>query len=283
MKILFISDFNSLQMNGGAQISNEIIIKKGRQLGYEIKEFNYNSSPIELMYSYDLVISSNLNILSINSPNILNYIINSPNHVRLEHDSCLYLNNEIRKNIFQSCKKIFFLSNFHLNFFIKNYGNYFINTEIVYDPIDVNIFNNEKLEKIYDIVYCGFLSELKGCKNLIKFCKENPNRKIDIFGWAEDQFLLQDLSSLNNVTIHNKINHIDIADIFKKSKYVYHSPILNEPFCRMVAEALLCGCDFVGDKSKIGSVQEFEKYGYDKFAKNCHHAAEIFWDKINKL
>jgi len=280
MRILFISDFNISQFNGGAQISNDIIIKKGRELGHEIIEFNYDSSPINFIYRYDLVISSNLNIISMQMPNVIDYIINSENHARLEHDSCLYLDNQTRKKLFQSCKKTFFLSNFHLDFFKETYGDYFINNEIVYDPINTDIFNNKNLEKIYDIVYCGFLSELKGCKNLIKFCKENPNRKIDIFGWAEDEELLKELQSLNNVKIHNKVGHIEVADILKKSKYIYHSPVLNEPFCRMVAEALLCGCKFIGNENKIGSIQEYLKEGEIKFKQNCQNASEIFWSKI---
>ena len=61
MNILFISDFNLNHNSGGAQVSN------------------------------DLIISSNLEVINQTSNYLLDYIINHPNHIRLEHDSCLYL------------------------------------------------------------------------------------------------------------------------------------------------------------------------------------------------
>jgi len=281
MKILFISDFNINQDSGGAQVSNDIIINKGLELGYNITQYNYDSSPINLIYNYDLIISSNLNILCRNQPNIFNFIINHHNHIRIEHDSCIYLNNNDRKSLFESSKINFFLSDFHIEFFTKEYGNYFKNVEIVYDPIDTNLFNNNNnTEKIYDIVYCGYLSELKGYKNLIKFCNENPERKIDIFGWAEHNSIIQELSLIKNITIHDKLKHNKISNIFKKSNYIYHYPILNEPFCRMASEALLCGCKFIGNESKIGGVQEYIKQGEEKFKQNCQNASNLFWQKI---
>jgi glycosyltransferase involved in cell wall biosynthesis len=281
MKILFISDFNIHQMNGGAQVSNELIIEKGRELGHEIIEHNYDSSPINLIYNYDLVISSNLNIFSRRNPTILNFIVNHKNHIRLEHDSCHYLNNNDRKLLFESSKINFFLSNFHLEFFVEKYGNYFKNIEIVYDPINTNIFYKSNSEIKYDIVYCGFLHEQKGYKNLLNFAIKNPDRNIHIFGWQEEQKVIEDLKNQKNIFLNEKVSHEETAEIFQQSKFVYHSPILNEPFCRMVGEALLCGCEFIGDESKIGSLKEFKKVGYESFKNQCNNAANIFWEKIN--
>lgn len=282
MKILFISDFNLEQMNGGAQVSNNLIIEKGRELGFEIIEHNYNSSAINLIYNYDLIISSNLNIISRTSPHILNFIINHKNHIRLEHDSCHYLTDNYRKLLFESSKINFFLSDFHINFFIENYGDYFKNIEIVYDPIDTSIFYKNNLENKYDIVYCGFLSEAKGYKNLLNFAIENPNRNINIFGWCEEKQIIENLKNQKNIFLHPKISHKETAIIFQQSKFIYHSPILNEPFCRMVAEALLCGCEFIGDDAKIGSLQEFRKYGMQHFSEKCNNAANIFWEILNQ-
>ena len=41
MKILFVSDFTLEQRKGGAQVSNQIIIEEGRNLGHEIIEHDY--------------------------------------------------------------------------------------------------------------------------------------------------------------------------------------------------------------------------------------------------
>jgi glycosyltransferase involved in cell wall biosynthesis len=282
MNVLFISDFNLNQNSGGAQVSNDAIIKKGIELGHNITTHNYDSSPLNFIYKYDLVISSNLEAINQYSRYIIDYIINHKNHVRLEHDSCSYLNDDLRKKLFTSSKINFFLSDFHISFFREFYGDYFTNVEIVYDPVNCSNISNEIKEKIYDITYAGFLHELKGCNNLYKFAQENPDRHINVFGWSEKKDVIERLSLFNNVTFHGKKNHSEILEIYAQSKYIYHNPIVNEPFCRMVAEALLCGCDFIGDKSKIGSIQEFEKSGYDKFSENCQNAAQIFWNKLTQ-
>lgn len=283
MKILFISDFNINQNPGGAQVSNESIINYGRSLGHEIVLFDHQSSPIELISRFDVVISSNLEVMSMQRSFVFDFIFNHDNHVRLEHDSCSYLNDNLRKKLFCHSKKNFFLSEFHLEFFKKKYGSYFSNTEIVYDPIDLPEIINSSKNKKYDITYAGFLHELKGSNNLYEFAKSNPNREINIFGWSHNKSIIDKLSSLNNVIFHGKKTSSEIFEIYLESEYIYHSPIVNEPFCRMVAEALLCGCKFIGDKSKIGSLQEFERVGYEAFKESCQNASNKFWKIIHTL
>jgi glycosyltransferase involved in cell wall biosynthesis len=282
MNILFISDFSLNHNSGGAQVSNDAIINKGIEFGHNITVHNYDSSPLNFIYKYDLVISSNLEAINYESPHIIDFIINHDNHVRLEHDSCYYFDSEIRKKVFTSAKINFFLSNFHIDFFRELYGDYFTNVEIVYDPINCSTISNQKKEKIYDITYAGLLHELKGCDNLYKFAKENPDRQINIFGWSERESTIQKLSSLDNVTFHGKKSHSEILEIYSQSKHIYHNPIVNESFCRMVAEAILCGCKFIGDESKVGSLQEFRKYGIEEFSERCNNAANIFWQTIQK-
>ena len=220
MKVLFISDFNLKHNSGGAQVSNDAIIKKGLDLGYEITLHNYDSSSINLIYNYDILISSNLELISQTSKYLFDFILNHPNHIRLEHDSCSYLNREDKKALFESSKINCFLSEFHLNFFQQECGDIFGQTAIIYDPIDHSVFYNNNSDRIYDVVYCGFLHKLKGVYNLINFSKENPNRNIDIFGWSQNDKIVDEILMLPNVRIHKKLHHQEIADIFRKSKYI---------------------------------------------------------------
>ena len=68
MRVLFISDFTLEQREGGAQVSNNILINKGRELGYDIKEHSHLSSVTDFLSTYDLVINSNLDAISKISP-----------------------------------------------------------------------------------------------------------------------------------------------------------------------------------------------------------------------
>tara|TARA_R110001592_G_scaffold115220_7_gene315577 strand:+ start:980 stop:1834 length:855 start_codon:yes stop_codon:yes gene_type:complete len=282
MKILFVSDFSLKHNGGGAQVSNDAIIKQGERLGHKITLHNFDSPYTDFLSSYDLIISSNLEVTNNKSPDKLNLIINHENHVRLEHDSCLYLNQEVRKELFGSSKINFFLSDFHISFFKSMYGDIFPNVEIIPDPIDTDVFKIEKQKKEYDIVYCGFLHKLKGVDNLITFAQSNPKRVVDVFGWSSSD--TESLfSSCENIKYHGKISHLQTADVYKKSNTIFHDPIVNEPFCRMVAEAILCGVEkFQGNDSKIGSLQEYKRLGREKFSLNCANATTMFWDKIKE-
>lgn len=282
MKILFISDFNLSHNGGGAQVSNDAIIKYGEQLGHKIILHNFDSPYTDFLSSYDLLISSNLEVISKNNPDKLNFIFNHPKHVRLEHDSCMYLDQIVRKQLFESSKINFFLSEFHVSFLRLMYGDIFSNIEIVADPIDTKIFTKSNEQKIYDIVYCGFLHELKGLNNLIKFAQKNKSRRIDVFGWSYIDSLDM-FNNQNNIKYHGKIDHKETAGIYQRAQAIFHDPIVNEPFCRMVAEALLCGVDqFYGSENKIGSIQEYARIGRDQFIYNCENAAKIFWNKIQQ-
>ena len=279
MKVFFISDFDLTQHSGGAQVSNDLIIKKGRELGHDITLQTY-SSPIENFYKdYDVVVSSNLEALSQQYENIIQVISNHQYHVRLEHDSCMYLSDEKRKQLFSEAKKTFFLSQFHADYFKEYYGNYFHDIKIVYDPIDPLVFFEKEGEKEYDIVYCGFLHVLKGSMNLVKFAQSHPDRRIDVFGWGNKNVFSD---PPKNMVMHGKVEHGEVPNIFRKAKYVYHNPVVNEPFCRMVGEALLCGCGLIGAPQKIGSYLEFEKVGREQFAENCKNAPNEFWKEIEK-
>ncbi len=281
MDVLFISDFNLEHNSGGAQVSNDAIIRAGRERGLSITEFNHDTSSLKLMYRYDLLISSNLEVLSHRSDYIFDRIINHPNHIRLEHDSCSYLPADKRRKLFSSTKKNFFLSQFHLDFFKEAYGDYFENVEINFDPIDTKIFypSSNKKRK-YDIVYCGFLHELKGAYNLIHTAVFNPQRKFDVFGWSDNERLIKELQQYPNIELHQPVPLNEVGEIYRNAKFIFHDPVVNEPFCRMVGEALICGCELMGNGDKIGSYQEFYKLGSDEFRAQTEKAQHTFWDKI---
>lgn len=281
MNIIMISDFNLSQSGGGAQVSNDLIIKEGVRRGHDIVLHNYNGSPVNMLRDYDMLISSNLEAAYRENRSTLDFIVGHPNHVRLEHDSCLYLETQDRVNLFQSSRLNFFLSGFHLDYFKSMYGDMFGETKIVYDPIDVALFKpNPDTPKIYDVVYCGLIHELKGVGELIEFSDKNKHRMIDVFGWSSvgDELLF---ANHDNITFHGSIPHKEMPKLFQSCNSVFHNPVVNEPFCRMVAEAILCGVDdFIGTPEKIGSLLEYRKHGLDEFKTNCSNASIQFWEAL---
>lgn len=281
MKIILISDFNRDHSPGGAQVSNDLIIKEGLSRGHEITLHNYDSSPTNFLSSYDIVISSNLEAISNSDRSVIDFIIDHPVHMRLEHDSCLYLSTQDRVNLFRSSKLNFFLSQYHLDFFTSTYGDIFGNTKIVSDPVDTDLFTvNQSTKKIYDVVYCGLLHELKGINKLLEFAVKTPSRRVDIFGWGKGN-MKTIFEKYSNVNFHGKVEHHEMPKVFQSCESIFHSPLVNEPFCRMVGEAILCGVkDIIGSPEKIGSYLEYKRLGFDKFKNNCRYALDNFWDAV---
>jgi hypothetical protein len=116
-------------------------MNRGTELGHEIVSYNYDSDLSILFDDYDLIISSNLEVISRSVNGVVNYLNSQTNHVRLEHDMNMYLSNEDRKLLWENCRISFFLTEFHYECFKKHYGDYFVNVQIVPDPIDRSFTN----------------------------------------------------------------------------------------------------------------------------------------------
>tara|TARA_B100000131_G_scaffold189933_2_gene182712 strand:- start:966 stop:1823 length:858 start_codon:yes stop_codon:yes gene_type:complete len=282
MRVLFVSDFSLAQNSGGAQQSNDIVIRKGEERGHEITLHTYESSSVDFLSHYDVLVSSNLEQINRVCPEKLDFILKHPHHIRYEHDSCLYFSPDRRQEIFESTKLSFFSTNFHISRFKENYGDYFKNFKVVYEPINTEIFTDEGGVKIYDVIYCGYLHPLKGLGNLLEFAQSNPNREISVFGWGENN-IEKSLEGFSNIEFHGHKNQQEIANVLKQCKAIYHHPIVDEPFCRMIAEGLLCGVEeIIGATDRIGAYLEFVKEGKDSFRKKCATASDVWWDHVEK-
>lgn len=279
MKVLLISDFGLKHTSGGAQRSNDIIIKEGKSRGHVVNTFHYDSSSSILLDSYDFVISSNLEVITRVYPRLVDSIPELKNHIRLEHDSNTYWTQEFREKFWGSCILSFFLTDFHLSFFKEMYGDIFKNVKIVPDPID-DSFKDLGMNRNDYIGYVGFFHELKGTRNFINFAIENSNKKFLVAGWGAEEWE-NEIKSLENVNFIGKICHSDMPLFYNKIGSLYYNPICNEPFCRSVGEALMCGTKIIGGSNRIGSLEMFKT---DPMYKDkCINAASNFWEIIECL
>jgi glycosyltransferase involved in cell wall biosynthesis len=280
MKVLLISDYSLSHTSGGAQRSNDLLMQKGREIGHFISEFNYDSDPNYILNQhYDVVISSNLEAISNTNADVIRWISTHPYHVRLEHDSNRYLSPEIRHALFSSCKKSFFLSKFHHKNFVESYGDYFVNIEIVADPIDASLFFNNNKKREDKILYVGFMHPLKGTNDFLSYCLSNPDLNFVVAGWASDDNYIRSCHALGNVEMLGKLEYEDMPSLYNTYSKMFYKPLFYEPFCRSVAEALMCGME-VDSNDLIGSVHLYKEVGHDAFVSQCDKAPEIFWEKL---
>lgn len=282
MRVLLISDYCLTHTPGGAQRSNEIIMEEGRRRGHSISEYNYDSDQKMLGHPYEVVISSNLETISRTSPAIIPWIISQQNHVRLEHDANRYLPSEIRRNLFASCKKTFFLSNFHHSQFVKDYGDYFVNVEIVPDPIDLETFKDFKQNREDKILYVGFMHPFKGTDDFFSYALENPDLSFVVAGWANEERYMRNCQTFSNIEMLGKAAYEEMPNLYNRYATLFYKPSKYEPFCRSVAEALFCGIK-VQSNNLVGSLHFLEEVGHDEFVSQCNRAPETFWEKVECL
>lgn len=279
MKILLISDFGLKHNAGGAQQSNELIIREGNRRGHEVHPFHFDSSPELLQENYDAVISSNLEVFSRINPHLVQDIAAQPNHVRLEHDSNLYWNQDFRKKFWGSCRLSFFLTQFHHDFFVEMYGDIFPNVRIVPDPLN-EAFQDLEYRKDGKIGYVGFFHPLKGTDNFLQYVKDNPLEKFLVAGWGDEKYV-DAMKAAPNVEFVGQLTQDQMPHFYNSLTALYYNPVCKEPFCRSVGEALMCEVPIIGDSEQIGSLEMF-KDDPEGFRGKCVNAATTFWEVFER-
>lgn len=281
-KILWLSDYNLTEAPGGAQRSDKMIIDQGKLLGYNILKVTHNEINDKLdINSFDIVISSNIHALTMIKKDLIDQISKHKCHIRLEHDSNEYLTKEDRIKLFKNCYKTIFLSDFHLRFFKHFYGDIFKNVEIIYDPIDSLHFTDLKNEREEKILFAGYLHPLKGAYEFFEYALQNKDKQFVVAGWPLNNVIRHLLSSIPNIEYLGLVDHSKMPFVYNKYKYMFYTPNLNEPFCRSIAEAVLCGMKILtNSKDKIGCLLEIEKHGIDDFREKCSKAGLKFWQSL---
>ncbi len=276
MKILWIADLSLDQNPGGAQRSDDILIKYGRSIGHEIVELNYGDV-FNVESGYDYIITGNVYSFCKGVSNFLPWINHQKNHIRLEHDSNLYLTEDERQLLFGNCVKTIFLSKTH-HYLFSQYKNTYNNIYIVEDPIDTKSFYDYGQDREDAILYAGFLHPLKGFESLCQKIESNPSLKFVVAGFGDDN-IIDRLVNHKNVEYFGLVQYDDMPKIYNFYTDFFYYPNIPEPFCRSVAEAILCGMN-VEIKGLIGSAQLYNEVGLEVFRVLCQDAPERFWDIV---
>lgn len=281
-KILWLADYDLHEAPGGAQRSDAYLIQKGKILGFNIikkTSTTFNSS-INID-DYDVVITSNIHALLMKNPSLLESVSQHKHHVRLEHDSNEYLSQTERILLFSNCKTTIFLSDYHYEFFKSLYGDIFHNVKIVYDYIDNSIFKDYQQPREEKILFAGYMHPLKGAYEFFDYVLSQPEQKFAVAGWPSNNIINFLLTNVKNVEYLGLVDHEKMPLVYNKYKYMFYIPNLKEPFCRSVAESIVCGMKLITNKAEsIGCLNEIQKHGIEKFASICSKADDEFWNSL---
>jgi len=277
MKVLWVADFGLHHNIGGSQRTDSFVIKEGKNRGHEIVAFNHDSQDSLLAPEYDMVVSNNLEVLS-RRPNVFNYLLNHPNHIRFEHDSNSYLSKDARKALFNSTRKNIFLSDFHYKAFKNLYGDIFPNAETCSPYIDPDVFKDNGEDREDATLYVGFFHPFKGTNNFMEKVVMNPDKQFVVAGWG-DSFYENNMKAFKNVKFLGKVSHDEMPKLFNRYNKLYYHPEKFEPFCRSVGEAIMCGIK-PDTSDNIGAVADYISFGFDKMKENCSTSHKKWWDIV---
>ena len=268
MKILWIADFSTKEHKGGAQQTNNIMIKEGRKRGHTI-DISLGGSLIDFKSDYDLVVLNNITKYERAE---IEALVASQKCVRYEHD---YWVAREYPELYSKVKSNIFLSPLHLEGIEKIVGYKIENYHLVPSPVPSSIFKNSegKREK-GSILWVGNLCETKGSFELIDYIAENPEHKFYIVGFGVD---IDKVKDYENVEYVGQLEMRDIVKYYQRCESFYHRPRYDEAFGRAVVEAYLCGCNLIAN-SNIGALSwDWDFSDYDLIKKNVQ-SQDKFWN-----
>lgn len=192
---------------------------------------------------------------------------------------------KIMKRLSNSMDIVLAPSQFVLKMHVEN--GYFSNAKCMKLPHGIEIENNRRIEKDYDIIdilYVGQLFKRKGVQILINAFKKikHKNIKLHIVGKGPDIEEFKKLAGSDpRITFHGFVPEEKLLELYKKANLLVVPSIWYETFGLIILESFKCGTPVIG--SKIGSIPELIKGGYNGFlfeAGNMDELKEILENLI---
>jgi len=301
MKILWIHDFTMRENNknyyqGGAQITNLLIMDEGRDRGNNIGEMCPDEIDRQKIIEWEpeLIITNNISRFK---PEDIEWLHETFPCIRYEHDfgfckkrdgNCHEhggpCKSEQFENMFKKSVHTIFLS--PLQYKIHKDSMPFLeegkNVTVIPSPIDVELFKGDsENRKDNTYIYLGEVWGNKGVPEMLDYARTHKG----IFHFAgrpSSQPLIQQINQQFNCAYLNEIQHGFVPHHLKKYKYFMAMQKWTEAFGRAVMEAKVAGCEIVvGKNTRIGALS-FE-CSDEELIEKCRHAPETFWDTVETV
>jgi len=280
MYIIWIADYTTKEHYGGAQQTNELMVRYGRKIGHEVEYM----LPLESQFSIsklkkaDLVIINNLTRFK---PSWINWIIENKPYIKYDHDHATARLIGKFPKLFLSSRLNIFLSPLHLQGVSKLVGYKIPRSVIIPPPMDTKTFKITNKNRIKDSVFmCGSLSPAKGINKMIDYLNANKEKKLFLAGWNENQ--ARKLINMKNVTFLGKIQHDKLPEVYNRYESFILLPTKEEACSRVVLEAYLCGCRLITNKVVGAMSYKWDWKNYSEIKAKVE-SENHFWELINKL
>lgn len=298
MTIAFLHD-QEREFLGGAELSNNAIIQRGEELGYEIVYDNLQvfETTKKLLNSADIAIINNIVKCSYESE-LIDYLIqNDIKYVKWEHDYGLcakrslycFVSSRVRnccddkkfkqyRNLYAKSILNVYQSPMHYDYHNLFYGKAVNHHIILPPPISTNAIIKNKLKEKDSVIFLGDLNFIKGGNELVQFAIDHPEYKVKVLG--ENRLRNRDLPS--NIVLKGKVSNAKAMQDLANSEYFFFKPNMPEASGRVAAEAFLSGAKIISN-DRVGT------FSYDFYPDNPEEGERLmansptyFWEEVQK-
>lgn len=293
MKIAWFNDYSLQQYIGGCSITNSIIIKKGKELGYEIIEFNAKEdiNPEKDLKNFDLIILNNINMFK---KEILDWVIKNTKYMTYVHDYywCQFRSAQCERcktkctpakcffDLFANSILNIFLSPLHLEIYKRFFGETLRDAIYIPSPLEDGKFYPDEKQQQEKYLFAGIIMAHKGVPHILGYAKQ-MNIKIDFAGKAISKSLMKEIKEKHNYL--GEVPFDKMPELYRQYKYFIINPVWDEPFGRTICEAVASGCKLI--KFSKTKMTGFESYQLppEEMIKKCIKTPEVFWNKVNEV
>jgi len=280
---------------GGAELSNQEVIRVGREFGFEIYECYPDTFDKQKLIEADFLIINGFFTFSDEQYHFIMDLLFEYKRpfVKYEHDHREINGNLARPRVAQLLFGRSFLNVFISPFQVENHRKVLGDSVEPYyllpPPIDINkfkIIKGVERDKNKFVNMTGKLWHSKGLSQVVNYIKAQRNYRLNFHIYTRKLPEVEKVfSDLKNVFVYEPVKNDTLPEIYNTAQYVLHLPQAWEAAGRTIAEGVLCGCKpimngNVGLSSFSSFHLEDEKFDYDKFREYIRIGPIRFWKSV---
>lgn len=264
MKVGWIADHFYPKFIGGAEITDHILIRTGRELGHEVDELGRDSE----YWRYDLLVVSNVHTF----PKEAVFNLVSEDFVFFLHDPTTH---DFYPLLLERSRLNIFLSPLHRSWYEERFR--IGNSALIPSPIDVDRYCAGEKRKNY-CAYLGLIAKHKGHLNVVEYALSHPELEFHLFGKLDEDEHVYDLP---NLFYEGEVETGRTREILAEAEYYIHLPEWVEAFGRAVVEAYLSGCKLITN-GNVGCMSYPWWGDPEKVREEVANSRYVFWREIDE-
>lgn len=271
---------------GGAELSNRLVVKIGRNLGFDICVMTPQSFNWQTLRHARLIIINNIWHFDINQMQAINRAIfecQVPYAVYSHDIRDSDQRRQLARRLFKHSKANFFISPAHKEK-VEEKVYEMSDSHALPLAIDTDIFKREigiKRQKDLVVSTAGRLHNAKQPTGLLSFIKKHPEFHYELY--LESTNLINQLfGNINNVTMKLPVNHEELPRIYSRAEHMVHLSAIFGAGERVILEAALCGCKIISNKNSGHMSWDWDWDDTDSIRSKLKRAPYEFWNILEK-